>query len=339
MVEVLEGLTNARGVSGNENEVREIILELAAQTGAELSVDRMGNVIARKTGKGSGTKVMAAAHMDEVGLIISAISDNGMLKFQPIGAIDQRLLLSKRVLIGKDAIPGVIGVKAIHLQERDERNKVIKQKQMFIDIGASSKEDAQKVVQLGDYASFDSSFTPFGDNKVKAKALDDRVGCSVLLELLKESYDFEFIACFTVQEEVGLRGATAAAYHLNPDIAIVLEGTTCADIPDVPEHMVTTRMGRGPAVSFMDKSSIANPKLFKQMVETAETHGIPYQVKENIAGGNDAGTIQTTHSGVAAVVVSTPCRYIHSPSSMLDLEDYYNTIRLVKEFLKGCGSR
>ena len=179
MVEVLESLTNARGVSGNENEVREIILELAAQTGAELSVDRMGNVIARKPGKENGIKVMAAAHMDEVGLIISSISDNGMLKFQSIGVIDQRILLSKRVLIGKDAIPGVIGVKAIHLQERDERDKVIKQKQMFIDIGASSKEDAQKVVQLGDYVSFDSSFTPFGDNKVKAKALDDRVGCSV----------------------------------------------------------------------------------------------------------------------------------------------------------------
>ncbi len=338
MVEVLKRLTEARGVSGNENEVREIVIELASKTGAEVSVDRMGNVIARKLGKAGAKKIMLAAHMDEVGFIISSISENGMLKFQTIGSIDQRLLLSKRVLIGKNAVPGVIGVKAIHLQQPDERNQVVKQKQMFIDIGAGSKEEAQKAVQLGDYASFDSSFIHFGDNKIKAKALDDRVGCSVLLEILKESYEFELIACFTTQEEVGLRGATVAAYHLEPDMAVVLEGTTCADIPDVPEHMMTTRMGRGPAISFMDNSSIANPKLFNQMVETAETHGIPYQIKENIAGGNDAGTIQTVRSGVATVVVSTPCRYIHSPSSMLDLEDYYNAIRLVKEFLKGCES-
>ena len=336
MAELLKRLTEARGVSGNEGEVREIILELAPQYGADVSVDRMGNVIASKPGKKGGKKVMVAAHMDEVGFIISYLSDNGMLKFKPIGGIDQRILLSKRVKIGKDGIPGVIGVKAIHLQEPDERNQVIKQKQMFIDIGARSKEEAQKVVQLGDYASFDSSFFQLGDNKVKAKALDDRVGCAVLLELLKETYDFDLVACFMVQEEVGLRGAKVAAWHIQPDLAVVVEGTTCADIPDVPEHMMTTRMGMGPAISFMDNSSIANPELFQRMVETAETNGIPYQIKENIAGGNDAGSIQASHGGVPTVVVSVPCRYIHSPSSMMDLEDYSNTIRLMEKFLEGC---
>lgn len=336
MVEVLKRLTEARGVTGNENEVRDIVLELIAQTGAEAWVDRMGNVIAEKKGRKGGKKVMLAAHMDEVGFIVSHISDNGMLKFKPVGGFDQRILLSKRVLIGKEAIPGVIGVKAIHLQEPDERNRVINQKQMYIDIGARSKEEALKLVQPGDYASFDSSLVCFGDNKVKAKALDDRAGCAVLLELLKESCDFDLVACFTVQEEIGLRGAEVAAWHVRPDMAVVVEGTTCADIPDVPEHMHTTKMGRGPAISFMDNSSIANPELFRKMVETAEASSIPYQIKENISGGNDAGSIHVSRGGIPAVVVSVPCRYIHSPSSMMDLSDFNNTIRLVKEFLKGC---
>ncbi len=339
MAEVLKRLTEANGVTGNEDEVREIILELAAETGAEVSVDRMGNVIAKKKGRTGNKKVMVAAHMDEVGFIITYISENGMLKFKPVGGIDQRILLSKRVHIGKDRIPGVIGVKAIHLQEPKERSTVIRQKQMYIDIGASSKEEAQRVVQLGDYACFDSAFIPFGDNKVKAKALDDRAGCAILLELLKQTYNFDLIACFTVQEEIGLRGARVAAWHVEPDMAVVVEGTTCADIPDVPEHMHTTRMGMGPAISFMDHSSIAHPELFRQMVETAEKNSIPYQIKENISGGNDAGSIQKSRGGVPTVVVSVPCRYIHSPSSMMDLDDYNNTIRLMKEFLKGCETR
>jgi len=336
MVEVLRKLSEARGVTGNENEARELIIELAGQTGADVSVDRMGNVIAVKKGRKGGKKVMLAAHMDEVGFIISSISDNGMLKFKPVGGIDQRILLSKRVRIGKKAVPGVIGVKAIHLQEPDERNNVIKQKQMYIDIGATSKEEAQKLVQLGDYASFDTQFSEFGENKVKGKALDDRAGCSVLLELLKDTYDFDLVACFTVQEEIGLRGAEVAAYHVQPDMAIVVEGTTCADIPDVPEHMQTTRQGRGPAISFMDGSSIADRSLFRKMVETAEGNNLPYQLRENTVGGNDAGAIQRSRGGVATVVVSVPCRYIHSPASVMDLNDYSNTIRLLKEFLKGC---
>jgi len=336
MVEILKRLTEASGVSGDEKEVREIILELASETGAEVSVDRIGNVIAKKSGRTGSKKVMIAAHMDEVGFIISFISENGMLKFKPVGGIDQRILLSKRILIGKDRIPGVIGVKAIHLQEPKERNTVINQKQMYIDIGARSREEAQKLVQIGDYACFDSAFVQFGDNKVKAKALDDRVGCSVLLELLKQTFDFDLIACFTVQEEIGLRGAEVAAWHVQPDMAVVVEGTTCADIPGVPEHLQTTRMGKGPAISFMDRTSIAHPELFKRMVETAEKNSIPYQIKENVAGGNDAGSIHKSRGGVPTVVISVPCRYIHSPSSMMDLNDYDNTILLIKEFLKGC---
>lgn len=339
MVELLKRLTEASGVSGNENEVRDIILKLASQTSDDSYVDRMGNVIAVKKGTSSDKKVMVAAHMDEVGFIISGISENGMLKFHPVGGIDQRILISKRVLIGLNRVPGVIGVKAIHLQERQERNTIIKQRQMYIDIGANSKEEASRVVKIGDYAVFDSDFLLFGDHKVKAKALDDRIGCSILLELLKDTYDFDLYACFTVQEEVGLRGAGVATYHIEPDIGVVVEGTTCADIPDVPEHQETTRMGKGPAISFMDYSSIANKKLFKQMVKTAQDNSIPYQIKENVAGGNDAGRIQQSRSGVPTIAVSVPCRYIHSPSSVMDLNDFNNTLLLVQQFLKGCEAR
>jgi len=335
MVEVLKRLAEARGVTGNENEVRDIILELARPLADECYVDRIGNVIAKKKGSKGGRKVMIAAHMDEIGFIISRISDNGMLRFLPVGGIDQRILVSKRVLVGKDRVPGVIGVKAIHLQEPDERRKVINQKQMYIDIGARSREEAEKVVKIGDYASFDSDFVCFGDNKVKSKALDDRAGCSILLELLKDTYECDLYACFTVQEEIGLRGAEVAAYHIEPDLGLVVEGTTCADLPDVPDHLHTTRMGKGPAISFMDNSSIANKDLFKRMVKTAEDNSIPYQIKENVAGGNDAGRIQTSRSGVPTVVVSVPCRYIHSPSSVMDLDDFKNTHLLIQKFLKG----
>jgi putative aminopeptidase FrvX len=339
MVDLLKELTEAAGVSGNENEVRDIILRLAQPLSDKTYVDRMGNVIAVKKGTGSGKKLMVAAHMDEVGFIISGIGDNGMLKFRPVGGIDQRVLVSKRVLIGPDRIPGVIGVKAIHLQEPQERNTVIKQRQMYIDIGASSKEEASRLVKLGDYAIFDSSFLIFGQDKVKAKALDDRVGCSIILDLLKDRYDFDLYACFTVQEEVGLRGAGVAAYHIEPDMGLVIEGTTAADIPDVPDHLKTTKLGKGPAISFMDYSSVANKDLFKQMVRTAEENKIPYQLKENVSGGNDAGRIQQSRAGVPTIAISVPCRYIHSPSCVMDLNDYKNTLLLAQKFLKGCEVR
>ncbi len=336
MVELLKKLTDARGVSGNETEIRNIIKEIASQHADNVTVDRMGNVIAYKRGQASKKKIMLCAHMDEVGFIISGISDNGMLKFKPIGGIDPRVLVSKRVLIGDKNIPGVLGIKAIHLQEPDERNKVVRQNSMYIDIGAKSKEEAERAVKIGDYAVFDSSFVQFGENKVKAKALDDRAGCLVLLEALKVEYENDLYACFTSQEEVGSRGAIVAAYNVQPDIAIVIEGTVCSDIPGIEPHMETTRMGRGPAITFMDLSSYSNKALFNKIIETAERNNIPYQLRENVVSSNDAGAIHTSGGGVATTAISVPCRYIHSPSSVMDLDDFNNTVKLVIEYLKGC---
>lgn len=339
MVELLKKLCEAPGVSGDEGKVRDLLKEYIAPHVDEVKIDRIGNLIAYKKGKNSNKKVMLAAHMDEVGFIITNISDDGMLKFRPVGGIDPRILPSKRVKIGPEAIPGILGIKAIHLQEPGERKNAVKMKQMYIDIGASNKEQAQKLVKLGDYAVFDSDFVQFGQNNVKAKALDDRVGCAILAELVKQEFPFDLYACFTVQEEVGLRGAGVAAYHVEPDLAIVVEGTTCSDVVDVDEHLHVTRLGKGPAISIADRASYGNKELVNKLIETAKINSIPFQIKEGIFGGNDAGSIHVSREGVATAVVSVPCRYIHSPSSVMNLDDCNNTFKLINEFLKGCESK
>lgn len=334
MVELLKRLTETDGVSGNEGKIRGLIKEEIAPYVDDIRIDAMGNLIAFKKGtkEHSKKKIMLDAHMDEVGLIITYICDNGMLKFGTIG-IDQRVLLSKRVLIGGKVF-GAIGVKAIHLQEKNERENVIKQENMYIDIGASSKEEAEKLVKLGDYAAFITEFEEIGNGRMKAKALDDRAGCGVLMETLKESYPDDIYACFTVQEEVGLRGAITASYKINPDIGIAIEGTTCSDVPGADEHMYSTVMGMGPAISIIDKSSYSSKEIFSALINTAESCAIPYQIKRTMTGGNDAGMIQLAHEGVKTGVVSVPVRYIHSPASMMDIKDYENTIKLIKEFLR-----
>lgn len=336
MSELLKRLTAARGVSGNEDQVRQLVIDEITPLADKVYVDRMGSVIGFKKGTCSDRKVMLCAHMDEVGFIITKIEDNGMLKFETVGSIDSRILPSKRVRIGEKAIPGVLGIKAIHLQEPSERKNAVKSNQMYIDIGAKDGDEAQKLVKLGDYATFDSDPIYFGDNKIKSKALDDRVGCLTLIEALKESCPYDLYACFTVQEEVGLRGARVAAYHIEPDIGLVIEGTTCSNVPGVEPHMHSTRMGEGPAISIADLASYSNKRMVSFLIERAKDAGIPFQVKEGITGGNDAGELQRTREGAMTAVISVPCRYIHSPSSVADLNDIENTIRLVKEFLKGC---
>ena len=338
MSDLLRRLTSSRGVSGDEGDIRKVIIDEITPLVDEVHIDRMGNVIGYKKGTNPKRKVMLCAHMDEVGFIITRIEDNGMLKFATVGSIDSRILPSKRVKIGDKGVPGVMGIKAIHLQEPSERKNAVKAKHMYIDIGARSKEEAEKLVSLGDYAVFDSDLVYFGDGRVKSKALDDRVGCFTLIESLKGNYPFDLYACFTVQEEVGLRGAKVAAYHIQPDIGLVVEGTTCSDVPKVEPHRHTTRMGDGPAISIADLASYSNKRMVSFLIECAKNAGIPYQIKEGITGGNDAGEIQRSRAGAMTAVISVPCRYIHSPSSVMDLKDLDNTVRLVKEFLEGCES-
>ncbi|MBE7047261.1 MAG: M42 family metallopeptidase [Ruminococcaceae bacterium] len=332
---MLETLCSLHGVSGNEHKVRDFVIQNISPYTDNITVDSMGNVIAVKKGTNpTGKKVMVCAHMDEVGFIISEICDNGFLKFKTVGGIDHRILLSKKVLVGKDNIPGVIGVKAVHLQSKESRKSVIKEKDMYIDIGAKDKDDAMKKVSLGDYASFDSVYRKLGSTKIKAKALDDRIGCYALLEAIKEEYDEDIVFSFSVQEEVGLRGARVLSHREKADVCIVLEGTNAADVPFSSDHTTVTNQGEGPSLSIMDGASVSNKNLNGFIMKLAKENHIPYQIKKSHAGGNDAGAIAYSASGCETSVISLPLRYIHSPVSVGDVRDIQSYLKLIKCVLK-----
>jgi len=331
---LLKKLTEASGVSGNEKEVRDIIISEIKDYVDDLKVDKLGNVIAYKNGKSSSKKFMITAHMDEVGLIVTDIDDKGLIKFTTVGGIDKRILVSKPVLIGDSKIPGVIGFKPIHLQKKNEREKAIDIDSLYIDIGTDTKDETSKYVKIGDYVAFDSIYVEFGDNMIKAKALDNRVGCSLLVELIKEVKDISFYGVFTVMEEIGLRGAGPAAYYVDPDISIVLEGTLCFDVPKIDSHLIPTYINKGPAISLMDRTTIFNKALRERIVDIAIKNNIPYQYRKSSMGGNDSGRIHTTKEGSVTATISVPCRNIHSPTSVMSKKDYENTYKLLKAILK-----
>lgn len=334
---LLKELTEAFGVSGAEDEVRNI-LKREIQNLAQVRTDALGNLLFEKSGKGKKPKVMLAAHMDEVGLMITSIGKNGWLKFNTVGGIDDRILVSKTVVIGPQKVKGVIGAKAIHLQEPKERQTALKSKNLYIDIGAKDKEDAEKMVKVGDYAVFDSQFERIGD-LIKAKALDDRIGCYIITEILKKDYDLTLSGAFTVQEEIGLRGSAVAAYAIEPDVAIVIEGTFAADVPENKEEGYSTTLGKGPAITLMDKTYIADRRLVNRVIQVAERKGIPCQLRRTAFGGTDGGRIHITKEGIPTIVISVPCRYIHSPAGVASLTDIQNAIALIDALIKDFQER
>ncbi len=333
---MLKRLTEAMGVSGCESEIREIIYGEIKDFSTSIKIDSMGNLCAyKKAKKGEcAKKILLSAHMDEVGLIVTDITDDGYLKFASVGGIDPKVLVSKTVKIGKTV--GVIGMKAVHLTTADERKKPLLEDGLYIDIGAKSKKEAESIIEKGDYCSFQSEYQEFG-SLVKAKALDDRLGCAILIDILKTDWDVDLYCNFTVQEEVGLRGARIASRGINPDYAVVIEGTTCNDLPGAKENLRVTKMGGGPALSILDSASKADDELRKMIIKSAEKHKIPYQFKASSAGGNDAGAISVTDGGIKTASVSVPCRYIHSPVSVMNKDDFENCKRLIKAFLKDLG--
>lgn len=324
----LKALTDLDGVSGNEGAVRAYILEKIQPYADKITVDSMGNVIAFKRGtKWHDKKIIVCAHMDEVGLIISGFTDDGYLKFRAVGGVDDRILLSQRVRIGNGKVPGVIGVKAVHLQTKEERKNVIKLDDLYIDIGAKDKADAMRSIGLGDYAAFDSEYREMG-NCVKAKAIDDRMGCLALMTCIQKQYEGDLYFCFSVQEETGLRGAKVLAHRLQADVAIVLESTTAADIPFLEQHQYATRLGGGPAISIMDRASYSNKSLNKWIMKMAENAGVPFQYKQTTFGGNDAGSLAVSGGACATAAISLPCRYLHSPVSMANKDDMNAMLKL-----------
>lgn len=332
---LLEKLLNESGVSGNEDKIRKIILDEITPFADSIKIDSMGNIIAFKSGKNHDKKVMLAAHMDEVGFIISDITDKGYLKFKTIGGIDTRVLISKRVKVGD--IPGIIGIKAIHLQSASEMGSVPSVSDLVIDIGASSKDEAKKHVHIGDYATFDTKYSEFGDGFIKAKAIDDRVGCYILTEAIKKEPLYDLYVCFTVQEEVGLRGALVCAHAVMPDIALVVESTTCSDVHDVPEHQIVTKCGGGAAISFMDSATITDREYREFIYNMAKENNIPVQYKTTTMGGNDAGSIHKAGSGIKTASVSVPCRYLHSPVGVASKKDIDAVLKFVMVYLDNVG--
>ena len=332
---LLKQLCEMDGVSGNEHGIGAFLKERVQAVADKITVDPMGNLIVFKKGKRHDKSIMVAAHMDEVGLIISNITEDGYLKFKTVGGIDTRVLISKRVRMGQ--VKGVIGIKAIHLQSKAERDSVPKEKELYIDIGAASKAEAEKMIPLGTYAAFDTEYADFGDEKIKAKALDDRVGCMVLLRALEQPCEVDLYACFTVQEEVGLRGAQTAAHRVRPDLALVLESTTCSDVCGTEEKDFVTRLGGGVALSFMDRSTIVD-KPYRQWIESlAKEANLPFQYKSTTMGGNDAGAIHQAREGVKTASLSVPCRYLHSPVGIVSKKDICAMEELTFLILKRIG--
>ena len=330
MLDYLKDLCLLNGISGDEEDIRKYIISELDEK-CTYNTDNMGNLIVfRKGSKATKNKVMLSAHMDEVGFIVTYICDNGYLRFTNVGGVDSKVICGRSVSVGKKGIAGVVGNKAVHLTEGDESKSVPEISKMYIDIGAKSKEDAEKFVSVGDAVYFNSDFVSFGKDKIKAKAIDDRFGCAVMLKMLHEDLEYDAYFAFLVQEEVGCRGAGAAVFGIRPDYAIVLEATTASDIAGVSDEDSVCKQGKGAVVSFMDRSTVYNRTMFKNAFAAAKKYGIDIQPKTTVAGGNDAGVIHKSCEGVNTIAVSLPCRYIHSGTSVADVKDMKSCYELAK---------
>jgi putative aminopeptidase FrvX len=333
LVNVLEKLSNACGVAGREEEVQALMKELLKPNVDEVKEDKLGNMIGIKKGKKDSPKVMLAAHMDEIGLMVKNITKEGFIHFTKIGGIDDRILTSQKVLVhtNKGPITGVIGSKPPHILKEEEKKKVIEADKLFIDVGATGKEEAQKMgVRIGDPISFDIKFARVGKDAVVGKAFDDRVGCAALIETLRKlrKVDCTVYAVGTIQEEVGLRGATVAAFQLRPDVGVALDVTVAGDVPGVEEVEAPIKMRKGPSLTVTDYGLITHPKVLKWLINTAEESKVPYQLETGLSGTTDAARIALSREGVPSGVISIPTRYIHSPASLLSLSDLENTVKL-----------
>lgn len=334
LVETLEKLSNACAITGREEEVAGLMKKYLKPHVDEVLEDKLGNVIGIKKGKKNAPKVMLAAHMDEIGLLVKTITKEGFLYFAKIGGIDDRILLAQKLIVHTEKGPlhGIIGSRPPHIQKIEERQKVITSDELFIDIGATDQAEAKRMgARIGDTISFDIKFARIGKNILIGKALDDRAGCVVMIEALKrlEKEECTIYAVGTVQEEVASRGAATSAFGICPDVAIALDVTVAGDTPGVKEVEAPIAMRKGPVLTVADAGMIVPPKVLRTLIDAAEKSKIPYQLETGLAGSTDAARILLTREGVPSGVISVPTRYIHSPTSLLALEDTENAVRLL----------
>lgn len=340
---LLEQLCNACAVSGDEAEVRGIVLKQVRSLAEDIKVDPLGNVLVTKPGRKTSPRkkghlrVMLAAHMDEIGFMLTKDEGGGLFRFDTVGGIDVRQVVGKPVWVGKDHIPGVIGAKPIHLTSAKERQATISLDSLRIDIGTAGNSN----IKAGDRAAFATRFTRLGPS-IRAKALDDRLGVATLIELLRNAPEnIDLLAAFTVQEEVGLRGAQVAAYAFEPDLAIAIDSTPAYDLPgwesgedDASENThYNTRLDGGPAIYLADGATLSDPRLVRHLVDTAESARIPYQFRQPGGGGTDAGAIHRTRAGVPSISVSIPGRYAHTPAGIVRISDWKHTFGLLQAAL------
>ncbi|MGQ4891950.1 MAG: M42 family metallopeptidase [Candidatus Njordarchaeia archaeon] len=339
---ILEKLSNAFGPPGDEKEIKEIIRKEVQGFVDEIFEDKMGNLYLIKKGSEKSPKVLISAHMDEVSLIITHIHKNGFIRFAPLGGFDPRVLYAQKLIIKgeKGYIEGYIGAIPPHLMKKDASQGNIDVSDLFIDIGANSKEEVEEMgIRIGSRAVFNTKFSKFG-KKIAGKAFDDRVGIATMIEVFKRlsGENYNIIGLATVQEEVGLRGARASVWNLEPDFALILECTAAGDIPGTPEHKQSTRQGEGPALTIVDASMLAHPSVLNRLIDVARKKNIRYQFKQMPVGGTDAGAIHLAKGGIPSGVISVPGRYIHSPLSIVDINDVKGQIELVVEFIKSVNN-
>ncbi len=338
---LLQNLTEAHGISGYESGVREVVRGYFQSLG-ELSSDKMGSLVCRKAGASAGPRVMLSGHMDEVGFMVKHITDDGFIKFLPIGGWFDQVLLGQRVIIKtrKGDVVGVIGAKPPHLLPAEERTKVVTKDQMYIDIGAVSKAEVESAgVRNGDSIVPRADFVVMASGKTYlAKAFDDRVGValsiSALQALQNEAHPNTVYAAASVQEEIGLRGARTSAWLVEPDVAIILESDIAGDVPGIDAAVSNVRLGKGPSVLIYDGTMIPNLRLRDLVIDLAEQMGLPLQLSHVQAGGTDGGVIHMHKTGVPSVVLSVPARHIHSHSSIIHREDYDNAVKLLVGLIK-----
>ena len=323
------------GISSREDDVRSYIIDkIKDEKSCSFIVDNLGNLIVEKKGKSAPlNKIMIDAHMDEVGLIVSYITSDGFLKIHNVGGINEKVLLGRTVKVNN--LTGVIGIKPVHLLSKEKSKDIPEMEDLCIDIGVASREEAEKYVSLGDSVSFASEYTEFGkDNEfIKAKALDDRLGCAIMLDLLLSEMEYDVTFTFTVQEEVGCRGAITATNRVKPDYAIALECTTASDISGFDGEKKVCSLSGGAVVSFMDRSTVYPRDLYRKAMAVVKEKNIKAQTKTMVAGGNNAGQIHKSADGVKCLAVSVPCRYLHSPSCVIKKSDVEEVKKLVVELV------
>ena len=335
-VELLEKLALCFGPTSCEGEVVAAIREELPE-GVEIDVDRMGNLTAHVAGPEGAPRVMLCAHTDEVGFMITHIEKEGYLRFDTLGGIVPAVLCGRAVLLGdeKKRVRGTVGAKGIHQQTAKERRSFPKDSELYIDVGTKSREETEALLEIGDFGTFDTPFMRFGKDGayVKCKALDDRLGCAVLIEVLRAVKDrhlpLDLWFCFTVREEIGRSGAGVVSGRLAPDFAIILETTAIADVADVDPARRVATVGEGGVLSLMDRGTIYDRDMIHAALEAGRTHGIPVQVKRYVSGGNDAARVQRSGVGVRCMALSAPTRYLHAPVSVASVKDFESMIGLL----------